>query len=162
MTRPHRWIRNLFALGLLAFSTMTWAAGNPEGYWVTIDDETGHKKSVVHIWKDDAGKIQGQIVKLYREPDEEADPLCDDCEGELHNKRIIGMTILRDLVEDGDEWSDGTILDPGNGETYRCYIELLEGGQKLKLRGYIGFALLGRTQYWLKAEKPTDEVEYLK
>ena len=56
----------------------------------------------------------------------------------------------------------GKIMDPKNGETYKCYIEVEEGGKKLKVRGYIGISLLGRTQYWHKTTKPTDEHEYLK
>ena len=106
--------------------------------------------------------MYGKSVKLYREPDEEADPVCDDCEGPLRNKRIIGMQIIQGLSADGDEWGGGTILDPGNGETCKCYVEVEDGGKKLKVRGYIGYSIIGRTQYWYQAPKPTDKVEYLK
>ena len=139
-----------------------WAAESPTGYWKTIDDSSNRPKSVVEIWQDDAGKVHGKIVKLYREAGEEADPLCDECEGADHNQRIIGMTIMKGLKDDGDEWASGTIMDPNNGETYSCLIEIEDGGKKLKVRGYIGFSLLGRTQYWYKTTQPTDEVEYLK
>ena len=55
---------------------------------------------------------------------------------------------------EGWRWNGigGQILDPHNGKIYRCYISLLEGGRKLKVRGYIGFALLGRTEYWQRME----------
>jgi uncharacterized protein (DUF2147 family) len=43
--------------------------------------------------------------------------------------------------------SGGKILDPENGKTYKCSLTLEEGGQKLKVRGLIGFSLLGRTQH---------------
>ena len=59
------------------------------------------------------------------------------------------MVIIDGLSEDGDEWNDGKILDPKTGKIYKCYISL-EDENKLKVRGYIGFALLGRTQYWHK------------
>jgi uncharacterized protein (DUF2147 family) len=36
-------------------------------------------------------------------------------------------------------------LDPENGKTYKCYITL-EEKNKLKLWGYIGFSLIGRTE----------------
>ncbi len=157
-----RWLPGLVALVFLFVSRVALAAGSPEGYWTTIDDETGHKKSVVQIWKDEQGKLWGRIVKLYREPGEEPDPKCDKCQGSLHDQRIIGMTILRGLTLDDDEWSGGTILDPKNGKTYSCFVKVLEDGQKLSLRGYIGISLLGRTQTWLRtASKPVDEVEYL-
>ena len=43
-------------------------------------------------------------------------------------------------------------MDPENGNTYRCEIEVVDGGARLKVRGFIGVSLLGRTQYWLRAE----------
>ncbi|HEX8697910.1 MAG TPA: DUF2147 domain-containing protein, partial [Myxococcaceae bacterium] len=87
-----------------------------------------------------------------REPNEPQNPVCDKCEGALKNQPIIGMVILRDLKKDDDEWTGGTILDPGNGKTYKCKIAVEAGGKKLKVRGYIGMSLLGRTQHWVRAE----------
>jgi len=60
--------------------------------------------------------------------------------------------IVRGLSKDGDEWTDGKILDPKNGKLYKCYISL-ENENKLKLRGYIGFSLIGRTEYWYRVGK---------
>ena len=80
---------------------------------------------------------------------------CDKCKGDLKDKPVVGMRILWDLKKDKkekNEWSDGRIMDPDNGETYRCYIGVQDGGKKLKVRGYLGIALFGRTQYWRKAE----------
>jgi len=57
------------------------------------------------------------------------------------------MEIINGLSQDDDEWNDGKILDPKIGKKYKCYITL-EEPNKLKVRGSIGFALLGRTQYW--------------
>ena len=61
------------------------------------------------------------------------------------------MNILDGLKKDGDEWSGGTILDPRNGNVYKCYI-LLENPNRLKIRGYIGISLFGKTAYWERAE----------
>jgi uncharacterized protein (DUF2147 family) len=105
----------------------------------------------VRIWEKD-GKLYGKIEKLFRAADEDQDPVCDKCEGKKHNQKIIGMTILWDLEQDDDEWSGGQIMDPNNGKTYKCYIALEEGGKKLKVRGFIGFSLIGRTQYWHRVE----------
>ncbi|NVJ04703.1 DUF2147 domain-containing protein [Myxococcus sp. AM001] len=121
------------------------------GRWTTIDDETKKPKSVIAIYEEN-GKLYGKIEKLFREPKEEQNPLCDKCEGSLKNQPIIGMTILRDLEKDDDEWSGGKILDPANGKTYKCKVAVEDGGKKLKVRGYVGMSLLGRTQYWVRAE----------
>ena len=59
------------------------------------------------------------------------------------------MIVIETLMKDGDEYNSGTILDPENGETYKCYVELVSES-KLKVRGYIGFSLFGRTQYWIR------------
>lgn len=122
---------------------------SPVGRWKTIDDSTGKTKSIVELWEKD-GKVYGKIVDLIN-PDK-PDPVCDKCEGDQKNVKIIGMTILNGLKKDGKEWSGGKITDPENGKSYKCYIEVQDGGKKLKVRGYVGFALLGRTQYWLREQ----------
>jgi len=117
------------------------------GKWKTIDDETGEAKSVVEIFER-GGKVYGRIIKLFRKPDEDQNPVCDECDEEdpRYKKKIIGMEIMKDMVKDEDEYSGGEILDPNNGKVYRCKI-WLEGGD-LKLRGYLGPFF--RTQTWLK------------
>lgn len=118
------------------------------GRWKTIDDETGKPKSIVEITEKD-GAIVGKIEKLFREPTEDQNPKCDKCSGDKKDQLIIGMQILSGLKKDGDnKWSGGDILDPKNGKTYSCKVEIIENGQKLKLRGFIGLSLLGRTQVW--------------
>lgn len=59
------------------------------------------------------------------------------------------MEIINGLTKDGDEWQSAQILDPETGKEYKCYL-ILEAGNKLKVRGYIGFSLIGRTQYWTR------------
>ena len=147
-----RWM-GLAVLTVL-FSTSALAqAATPVGRWTTIDDETKKPKSVIAIYEEN-GKLFGKIEKLYREPSEDQNPVCDKCEGALKNQPILGMVIMKDLKKDDDEWTGGTILDPANGKTYKCKIAVEDGGKKLKVRGYIGMALLGRTQHWVKAEPP--------
>jgi uncharacterized protein (DUF2147 family) len=123
---------------------------SPVGTWTTVDDATGKPKSLIRIWEK-SGKIYGTIVKLINPKDGNPTPLCDKCPGALVNKPVVGMTIMKGLSRDGDEWAGGTILDPESGNIYKVYVELIEGGKKLKVRGYIGIALLGRTQYWIRA-----------
>jgi len=49
---------------------------------------------------------------------------------------------------EGDgRWSGGTIYKPDEGSTYKCKVELLNK-DVLKVRGYIGFSLLGKSQKW--------------
>lgn len=119
------------------------------GKWKTIDDETGKQKSVVEIFEK-SGKIYGKVIHIV-EP-EHRNRVCEKCVGDDKNKPIQGMVIIRGLTKDGDEYNGGKIIDPKNGKTYKCLMAL-ESKDKLKVRGYIGFSLLGRSQYWLRLDE---------
>ena len=85
------------------------------------------------------------------DPGDDPDPLCEECDQDdpRYMKRIIGMEIIKDMEKDGDQYSGGNILDPENGNVYRCKIWVGDDGM-LKVRGYVAF--LYRTQTWLPYE----------
>ncbi|MFV8332463.1 DUF2147 domain-containing protein [Flavobacterium sp. GSP14] len=114
------------------------------GNWKTIDDETGKAKSVVEIYER-SGKIYGKIVDIVDA--EKRKSLCTACSGDEKNKPVMGLVIIKGLKKDGKEYNDGKILDPTTGKLYKCFLAL-EGHDKLKVRGYIGVSLFGRTQIW--------------
>jgi uncharacterized protein (DUF2147 family) len=121
---------------------------NVIGKWKTVDDETGKPKSVVEIYEK-SGKIYGKIIEILEA--DKRNKVCEECTGEDRNKPILGMVIIKGLRKDGKEYNDGQILDPKNGKLYKCFITL-EGNDKLKLRGYVGVAMFGRTQYWSRVK----------
>jgi uncharacterized protein (DUF2147 family) len=137
-------MRIIYILALLAVTTTLTSAQDIFGKWKTIDDETNKPKSVVEIYKKD-GKAYGKIIRLFREPHEDQDPICDECTDYRKDQKIIGMTIITDMVQDDDEWEDGEILDPDNGKIYDCKLWVENG--ELQVRGYIAFFF--RTQTWL-------------
>lgn len=145
---------------ILCFATVGLFAENlsPIGNWKTIDDETGEAKSIVKIWVEN-DELQGKIIELFRKPDEDQNPTCAKGSGELEGKPILGATILHDLKEKGKWWAGGKILDPKKGKTYKCKIRVIENGEKLIVRGYIGVSLLGRSQTWLRVEEPIEQKE---
>ncbi|AWG23652.1 hypothetical protein FFWV33_13000 [Flavobacterium faecale] len=116
------------------------------GKWKTIDDETGEAKSIVEIYER-SGKIYGKVTEILDA--KRAKALCQDCSGEDANKPILGLTIIKGLKKDGKEYNGGSILDPKSGKVYRCLMELTDK-DKLKVRGYVGFSLFGRTQVWYR------------
>jgi len=128
------------------------------GTWTTAEG-----KSTVEIFKN-GGLYHGRIVAL-KEPLYPTDPdhadYVDGREGQLkvdrknpdeklRDRPIIGMDLMTGFTHDGgDVWSGGTIYDPENGKTYRCKLTLVAPGE-LKVRGYVGIALLGRTTVWTR------------
>ena len=146
-----RQILLLIALALTLNSAHAGAIENPVGLWRTIDDKSGKEKSLVRVTESN-GQLQLTIEKIFREPGEDPNPLCDKCPGEKKNKPVIGMQIGNGLKKDGDVWSGGEILDPQNGKTYKCKVWLEDKGKKLHVRGFIGVSVLGRTQVWVREE----------
>jgi uncharacterized protein (DUF2147 family) len=114
------------------------------GKWKTVDDETGVEKGIVEIYEKD-GVYYGKIVEIFEA--QHKNKKCTLCQGESKDKPLLGLTFIKGLKKDGHEYSGGKILDPKNGKTYKCYITL-EEKDKLKVRGFIGISLFGRTQYW--------------
>ena len=115
------------------------------GEWVTIDDASGEKKSVVNIYQADNGMYYGQIVTLFEDPD----ALCTECKDADYNQPIVGLTIVRDMQLVDGELRGGKVLDPENGKLYYAKIYLEKGN--LILRGSLDKrGLLGRSQTWIR------------
>jgi uncharacterized protein (DUF2147 family) len=128
------------------------AQSSPTGLWKTVDDETRKEKSVVRIIEE-GGVLSGTIDKLLDPARQDA--RCEKCAPPLKDKPVLGMVILRNVVQDANDkslWSGGEILDPANGKSYKVRLKPVDGGKALEVRGYIGMPLLGRTQVWTRAE----------
>ena len=114
------------------------------GKWISIDDETGKEKSEISLYIE-AGKLYGRIDALLLEEDQGKS--CIACKGKEKGKPIVGLVIVKGLTKEGEDWVDGTILDPANGKRYSCNISL-DNNKNLNVRGYHGFSLFGRSQVW--------------
>ena len=141
----------LMTLALAGAAGAAFAQATPVGLWKTIDDETKAEKSYVRI-SDAGGVLSGKIEKIM-DPAKQAE-VCDECKDERKGQRILGMTIIRGAKADAkaEHWEGGEILDPANGKTYKLRLKPVDGGKKLEVRGFIGVALLGRTQTWIRVE----------
>jgi uncharacterized protein (DUF2147 family) len=115
------------------------------------------KDAHIEIYKD-GDKFFGKIVWLKTPIDSlTGKPKLDtkNIDESLRSRPVMGMLLLKDFVFDGDdEWEDGEIYDPKSGKTYSCYMEFPDEDNKdnLKIRGYIGISLLGRTTYWTRVK----------
>jgi len=140
----------LLALWLVSSSSVA-QQPTPVGVWKTFNERTGQADGLVRIVAA-KGEFVGQVTAVFSPPADSPNPLCEDCPGELKNKPVVGMTILRGLRWNGERYSGGTILDPDNGKVYQCRMRLLDEGRKLEVRGYVGITLFGRTQIWERAQ----------
>lgn len=137
---------------LLAFILLSLTAfGQVEqivGRWKTVDDKTGDNFAYVEIYQASNGLYYGKIAKMLVGP---ANLVCDQCEGEDHNKPLEGLVIVRDMKAIDGELREGRVLDPESGKFYYGKIYLNEG--RLILRGSLDKrGWFGRNQTWLRAD----------
>jgi len=131
----------------LGLSNISIADDSVIGTWKTIDDNTGDPKSIVRLFKQD-NKLYGEVIRLFRNPDEDQDPLCEKCTDHRKDKNILGMQVIDGLTYKNGKWRDGEILDPESGTKYKC--EIWRNKENLSVRGYV--FLFFRTQTWVKYE----------
>jgi uncharacterized protein (DUF2147 family) len=128
-----------------AAQQMTPKLQNAIGHWQVMnsDGSPGGKVDTYLV----NGRLFGKITELR--PGRTPNTVCDKCSGEYKNQLVLGMVVVRDFHPDGDDWVDGTVVDPDNGKEYKGKI-WAEGNDNLKMRGYIGISLLGRTESWVR------------
>lgn len=128
---------------------------SPVGYWKTIDDVTGQPKAIMQLWVNSQNQLFGRVMKFFPGPGHDQNEVCKECTGSRHNQRIAGMVVLENMRQDKEaplSWQGGTILDPKNGKSYHCNIQVIDNGKRLNVRGYIGLPLFGRTQTWIRQQ----------
>lgn len=136
-------------LGLLCLNSAAWAADNAVGIWRAIDDETGVITSIVKTELVN-GQLQGTVLKIIPVPGQVTLTHCKLCTDSRKDQPIVGMRIMTGLKQDKPGyWSGGEILDPDEGRVYQVKVSS-EDGKALVLQAYIGFALIGRTQIWIR------------
>ena len=126
---------------------------SPVGKWHTIDDKDGKPRGIIEIIEKN-GVLEGRIAGTLR-TGEAPDRVCTLCPGERRGQKVLGLLILSGLKREGEGadavWGGGEILDPDSGKVYRSKVHLEDDGRTLSVRGFIGVALLGRTQRWQRA-----------
>lgn len=110
------------------------------------------KTAKIQIYKAADNRYYGKVVWL-KVADKNGKPKMDENNPDksMRTAPILGLVILKDLKRVGNNsFDDGKIYDPKNGKTYSC--KMTYKNDKLDLRGYIGFSLIGRTTTWTKAD----------
>ncbi len=132
----------LVLLGLLLFAPPV--PDSPlAGNWVTME------KDVVQIAAcSDGAALCVRLVALGRSDTPKTDVKNPD--PAMRTRALCGLMIGTGFVPDGaDKAKGGRIYDPESGKTYSGQMEVT--GDGLKLRGYVGTPLFGRTEVWHRA-----------
>ncbi|MDP6345916.1 MAG: DUF2147 domain-containing protein [Alphaproteobacteria bacterium] len=123
------------------------AAADAVGVWAT----EGGKSHVQIMPCED--KLCGTIIWLKEPLNDEGEPKHDanNPEEEMQARPILGLPLLTGFVPNGEAgvWDDGEIYNPEDGETYSCTLTLVDD-DTLKVRGYVGLPLFGKTQIWTR------------
>lgn len=110
----------------------------------------GKEPAKIQIYKS-GEKYYGKIIWL-KNPTENGKQRTDanNPDQAKRNNPIVGLVILTGFKFDGDdEWKGGDIYDPESGKTYSSYM-YLKDNNTLKVRGYVGVSLFGRTETWTR------------
>jgi uncharacterized protein (DUF2147 family) len=129
-----------------------------------LADVAGADNGALGTWATEGGKshveimtcgekLCGRIIWLKEPMDDEGMPKHDanNPDSELQSRPIIGLPLLANFIAgaEANVWDDGTIYNPEDGETYSSTMTLLNGAT-LKVRGYVGLPLFGKTQVWTR------------
>ena len=118
------------------------------GKWKIIKEETGEARSIVKIYEED-GEVYGQVIRILNEA--KRDKLCTKCKGEDKNKKIEGLILMKHFHKDGEEYVDGTIMNPDDGKIYKSKMWLDEDNPDLlNVGGYVG--IFYKTVQWQRYE----------
>jgi len=155
----------LILLGLLgAFMPssvlITSAFANPvaddiHGLWVDNKDPDRQKFAV--MVEDCGSKLCGRLYWLKKPLSASGLPKRDkhNSNEALRERPLCGLQILTGFQYVSDNtWNSGEIYNPDDGLTFSSTIKLAPEGS-LKIRGYVGISLFGKTLEWVR---PTEEI----
>lgn len=126
-------------LALLLALTAPVAAANKSSY---IGHYWNEEKDGIFLLHMIDGDIEGLTV-WGKKPSKDV----NNPDPSLRQRSLSGIKFLWGFTYEPkkNRWIDGKVYDPKNGKTYAAKMSLENGGELLKMRGYIGVALFGRT-----------------
>ncbi len=124
------------------------------GLWI---DHRDPQKRKVAVWIEDCDGLLCGHIYWMKKPLANGRPKRDhrNPEPRLRDRPLCGLRILSGFKRAGDgAWSAGQIYNPGDGRTFSSMMTLESDGG-LRISGYIGLSLIGKTVEWVRPqEKP--------
>jgi uncharacterized protein (DUF2147 family) len=125
------------------------SAPSAAGVWRQVD-ESGKVGALVTITRD-GDVFVGRLSRLFLDPGDDPNPICENCPGDKHNQPFLGLVFIEGMKQSGLDYT-GTVLDPETGKIYNAKMSLSPDGKRLTVRGYIGLSIFGRSQTWTRVE----------
>lgn len=121
---------------------------DPTGLWLT------EKKGViVDLYPCGGDRLCGRTVWLKKMTNKDGSPRLDanNPDPALRGRHWCGIEAITDVKAAGDgAWEGGEVYDPKTGKTFDFDIE--RKGDSLKVRGYLGVKLLGKSETWTRTD----------
>jgi len=122
------------------------AAPDPTGLWLTENERSAIRveRCGDRLCGRVAWIIEGGMQYDSENPDES-----------LRDRPMCGLEILRGLEQDPDDpedWEDGEVYKADEGDTYDADLTV-KGPDRLKVRGYVGISLFGKSQIWRRVSE---------
>ncbi|MDJ0905319.1 MAG: DUF2147 domain-containing protein [Woeseiaceae bacterium] len=138
-------------LALLLFAGTAFAdRAAVEGRWLTQEQDGWIRISLI------GESLEGRIAGAPPGSPEEREFDDRNPDPSLRTRKLDGLVIMSGFEYDGDgRWKNGTVYDPNNGKTYRCTITLIDANT-LKVRGFVGVSLFGRSATWTRDDPDTE------
>lgn len=140
--------RTLIAAALFLTPTLSTAsAGDVTGLWLT------EKKGIIVDLYECGDGLCGRTVWLKKMFNKDGSPRLDvnNSDPALHDRHWCGIEVITNVRPDGPgHWDDGEVYDPKTGHTFD--FEIKDKGEYLKVRGYLGLKLAGKSEVWTRTD----------
>jgi uncharacterized protein (DUF2147 family) len=126
----------IFFIGLKGFLFAQNKADDIIGYYLNEDPFSG-ALSQIYIYNAGNGIYEG-IVIWVREED---------------RKKYEGLIFMKNLIFNAkeNEWQNASFIYPGKKGNFKAFMRIEKDG-RLRVRGYWGVSMFGKTLYWPKEQ----------
>jgi uncharacterized protein (DUF2147 family) len=150
----------LFICLALAAGQFCFALDPAEGFWYSIDEKSGQITAGWEIYEE-GGLLYGRMLSLIGRSPQEPAVKCRGSyrgfpvEGNVSRMPLAGTPWIFGLRRENEGvWIGGHVVNPEDGNMYRCKITYHpdSGAGRLEMRGEIGLGI-GRSQYWRRCTR---------